>query len=973
MTRRLAVGLLASALAASSTGLGLSSVPSAQAAVRSGFVTLPSSTSPTLPPRSSLLGALSPTARLQVEIALKLPRPAAVRSFIAALSDRSSPEFHHFLRPGQFGPRFGPSMSEVASVEAALRSEGLHPGAVSSDRLLVAVSAPASVIDRAFRVQLSRYRLASGRVVYSTASAPSVPASVSPFIEGVVGLSDLLQPHDNLVRARSTPARLQVRALTPRSAGPVPCSAASMVASADGSYTADELAAYYDMDPLYSLGDFGQQVRVAIAEFEPDSPADIAAYQACYGTNATVNYIDVDGGAPPGYGSDAEAAMDIEDVIGLAPEASIDVYQAPSSSNADVIALYSEIVDNDTEPVVSTSWGECEPDQDASDSSFRVAEQGLFEQAATQGQSVFAAAGDTGSTDCYGDPGSSNQQSLYVDDPASQPYVVGVGGTSIVGGTETVWNDASGASGGGSSYSWCMPSYQDQTAIQGLISSYSDSAANVAGTTCAPGAYMREVPDVTADADPDSGYVIYWKNAWTGDNGGTSAGAPLWAAAAALIDASPFCSAYGSGDAGVQPTGLYQIAALGSAYYGLAFKDITTGNNDYSTSGYVDGLYPATVGYDMASGLGSPRLAYSGNYYPGLAAQMCIDYRTQLVTTKITGVSPDAGPSGQPTTVTISGSGFLPIAGADRIQMGSDSVDASCASTTTCTATLPATGAGTFDLVMSVEDTTLSATTASDRFTFADPPTITRISPSRGPEKGGTKVTVDGSNFFGTVAVRFGGNAATNVHVISPSEITLNAPIGSGLARVVVTADAGETPTSPDALYTYLAPPTVSGITPATGPNKGGTEVTIRGKNFVAPVSVLFGSRRARAVHVVSASKIVASVPAGSGAAPVTVTALGGSSRIGISARFTFLAPPSVIWVSPSRGLAGGGTKVTIWGRHFVAPLSVRFGRKPAGHVHVLSSSRITVTAPSGTGTVHVVVSTVGGISKQVAATEYRY
>ena len=134
--------------------------------------------------------------------------------------------------------------------------------------------------------------------------------------------------------------------------------------------------------------------------------------------------------------------MDIEDVIGLAPEATIDVYQAPNSSNADVLDVYSTIVDDDTEPVVSTSWGECEPDQDASDSSFRISEQGLFEQAATQGQTVFAAAGDNGSTDCYGDAELAERSQLYVDDPASQPYVVGVGGTSIVGGSETVWNDS---------------------------------------------------------------------------------------------------------------------------------------------------------------------------------------------------------------------------------------------------------------------------------------------------------------------------------------------------------------------------------------------------------------------------------------------------------------------------------------------------------------------------------------------------
>jgi subtilase family serine protease len=109
-------------------------------------------------------------------------------------------------------------------------------------------------------------------------------------------------------------------------AGPTPCTAASGIAKYYGSYTADQLASYYGFDPLYSLGDFGQGVSVALVEFEPDLSSDIAAYQACYGTNATVNYIDVDGGAGSGAGS-GEAALDIEDVIGLAPEATIDVQE----------------------------------------------------------------------------------------------------------------------------------------------------------------------------------------------------------------------------------------------------------------------------------------------------------------------------------------------------------------------------------------------------------------------------------------------------------------------------------------------------------------------------------------------------------------------------------------------------------------------------------------------------------------------
>ena len=451
---------------------------------------------------------------------------------------------------------------------------------------------------------------------------------------------------------------------------------------------------------------------------------------------------------------------------------------------------------------------------------------------------------------------------------------------------------------------------------------------------------------------------------------GTSGAAPLWAAAAALIDASPFCADYGAGNAGVRPAALYELAALGSPYYGWALNDITTGSNDWVRSPVVGDLYPATVGYDMASGLGSPRLSGPDNYYPGLAAQMCLEYRTQLVVTKITDVSPSAGPSGQPTTVTITGSGFLPISGADHLEVGNDWVAVDCPSTTSCTATLPASDPRTVDLVMSVEDTTLSPLSASDQFTYAAPPTITRLTPDDGPEAGGTKVTIQGSNFVGAVSVRFGTKEANAVKVVSASEITADTPAGSGPAFVSVTAVGGS---SADSLeYTFLAAPTIAKITPAVGPTRGGTKVTIRGKNFLGTVSVRFGAKKARSVHVISSSELSVAVPPGWGDAAVVVSALGGSSRTNFATRFRFLPAPRISSITPAKGPGAGGTKVTIHGANFAGTVSVRFGRKLAKS-HLVSSTEITAAAPPGSGTVYVVVTAVGGISNQEQAAKYSY
>ena len=749
MTIRRRVALLAGVLVASLSIAAFSAPSKAQATITSALTVLRASTSPLPPAHSAALGRLSPSADLHIDVALKLPDPSAVSSFISSLSDRHSPNFHHFLRPGQFGRLFGPPLSEVAAVDAVLRSDGLRPGQVASDRLSIPVTAPASVIDRAFHVSLVDYRLPSGRAAFTTLSPPSVSAAVSSDTEGVIGLSDIdvAQSSGVLSRGMGEVHPSQKLVANSPTAGPQPCTAAINAANSDGSYTADQLASYYDMKPLYGLGDFGQGVKVALVELEPDSPADIAAYQACYGTNATVNYIPVDGGVVAGAGNSSEAALDIEDVIGLAPEATIDAYQEPNGGSQDNLDVYSAIVNADVDQVVSISWGLCELDEGIAPVQ---AESAVFEQAATQGQTVFAAAGDNGSTDCYGDPGTTNASSLSVRDPASQPYVIGVGGTSIGADSETVWNDSSGsggAGGGGVSAVSCMPSYQDQPGIPALISSYSVPDS----TDCATG-YAREVPDVSADADPNTGYTIYYTGPGTGVSGwgragGTSAAAPLWAAVAALIDSSPFCADYGSnvgGDAGVLPEGLYAVAESDASYIysgqGVteALRDVTDGNNDYTKSGYSGGLYPSTPGYDMASGLGTPAvsgLTASGaasNFYPGLAALMCRQYRTKLDTTNVTSVSPSEGAASAPKTVTVTGSGFLPISGADMAAIGTTQVTAVCSSTTHCTVLLPSHAAGTVDIVMSVEDFTTSPVTAHDQFTFLATPVAAISSPANG-------------------------------------------------------------------------------------------------------------------------------------------------------------------------------------------------------------------------------------------------
>ena len=268
--------------------------------------------------------------------------------------------------------------------------------------------------------------------------------------------------------------------------------------------------------------------------------------------------------------------MDVEDVIGLAPQANVRVYEAPPSG-AGAYDTYARIISDDVAKVVTTSWGLCESQEGLAAA---TAENTLFQEAAVQGQTILASSGDEGSDDCAG-----HRQA--VDDPSSQPWVTGVGASTIQSSTEVVWDNSYGATGGGVSSLWSRPSYQAAAA-----QSQSSTTCGAAGTDC------REVPDVTADGDPNTGYVIYYDGRWN-TMGGTSISTPTWAAIAALADASPACAGRPIGFAN---PALYRLA---STAYAANFGDVTSGSNGY---GGVPG-FTATAGYDMASGLGTPNAA----------------------------------------------------------------------------------------------------------------------------------------------------------------------------------------------------------------------------------------------------------------------------------------------------------------------------------------------------------------------------
>lgn len=600
-----------------------------------------------LPRGAHLLGAVPALTRLRATVALAPRDPAGLQALASAVSTPGSGEYGRFLTVAEFAARYGPSRSAIGALERELRGAGLRIVTVPANHLSVEVAGSAGALERAFAVHLDRVQLAR-RVAYANTSPPALPAKIARSVQGVIGLNDLIinQPQ-TLLRPR--PDARSPRAARPQglaTGGPQPCGDATGASASQPGYTFDQLASIYGFSSFYAAGDLGQGQTIGLFEQVPYQPSDIATFQDCYATSGSVTQFNVDGGPgtytayDPNLGDDSEPALDVDVVAGLAPRASVIVYQGPI--DAPPTDILGAMVADDKAKVLSSSWGLCEALTDQYEPGVISAENTLLQEAATQGQSFFGSSGDSGSLMCFQATGQTSQPdyALSVIDPGAQPFATGVGGTYLgspsgalsTGGAypgEQVWNDgmypdgsggtvASG-SGGGVSDQWPMPSYQSGAAASlGVVNA--NSSRTCAGQLC------REVPDISADADPNSGYIVYANGntsygGWQ-DFGGTSAAAPLWAAFSALANASSACRGLTLGF--VNPA-LYRIAGSG---YGTSFHDITAAdpyspgepnnNTDYASSNSLNphGLYPLATGYDMATGLGSPVV-------PRLAASLC--------------------------------------------------------------------------------------------------------------------------------------------------------------------------------------------------------------------------------------------------------------------------------------------------------------------------------------------------------------
>ncbi len=345
----------------------------------------------------------------------------------------------------------------------------------------------------------------------------------------------------------------------------------------------------------------------------------------------------------------------------------------------------------------------------------------------------------------------------------------------------------------------------------------------------------------------------------------------------------------------------------------------------------------------------------------------------------ITALNPVSGPTTGGTSVVITGTNFVGVAGPTAVTFGGTNATSYVVnSATRITAVAPAHAVGPVQVQVTALGGTTTASPAAE-YQYVVGPTISGLNPSSGPAAGGTSVVITGTDLTGATAVTFGGTNATSFVVNSGTQITAVASAhAAGTVEVVVSTPAGDTPMAGVANdYTYIAAPAVTSLSPVNGPTAGGTSVVITGTDLTGATAVTFGGTNATSFVVNSGTQITAVAPThAAGLVEVVVTTPGGASATtGTANDYTYVGAPTVTVLNPASGSTTGGTSVVITGTDLTGATAVTFGGTNATSFVVNTATQITAVAPAhAAATVDVVVTTVGGASPTAGtANDYAY
>ncbi len=512
-----------------------------------------------------LVGEANAQQQLNLSIGLQLRNQQELQSLLREMYTPHSPSYHHFLSPQQFVEEFGPTAEQEQQVINYLQQQGFSITHISSNHLLIDASASVAQAEATFKVSINNYRLGANQF-YANANPPSIPGPLASIIISIGGLDNSVHMHP-------------LYNLHPKN-GNMPA------AGQGGGFAPADLNGAYDATPLLQSGVQGNNQTVAVFELDGYQSSDVTQYFQTYNLGSpSISNVLVDGFDGSAGAGAIEVELDIEVVAAMAPKAAQIVYMGPNTTQG-VNDTYNQIVTDKKAQIATISWGECE--SQSGNAELQTLDN-ILSQGSAEGIAMYAAAGDSGAYDC-------NDTNLAVDSPAGDPNITGVGGTNLqlnngAYGSESVWSNPSdtqrspeGAGGGGGISSFFKePTWQTGPGVQNQYSNGN-----------------REVPDVSADADPATGYSVYCTVAASGCSstgwitvGGTSAAAPLWAGSTALIN--EYLQNQQKPRIGFANPMLYGLENASQQF--TPFHDVSSGTNLY---------YPATSGYDEASGWGSP-------------------------------------------------------------------------------------------------------------------------------------------------------------------------------------------------------------------------------------------------------------------------------------------------------------------------------------------------------------------------------